>query len=100
MQNFKRTVEISEGSQSSHQNGNHSTYGVLHGGHIPPPLSMNSVLLLQVVIERLVVVDISPLNPHVELDPTDKSEWNMEHYFHSMKAVHFDQSLSMSKVAY
>ena len=61
---------------------------------------MNSVLLLQVVIERLVVVDISPLNPHVELDPTDKSEWNMEHYFHSMKAVHFDQSLSMSKVAY
>ena len=26
---FKGTVEINEGSQSSHQNGNHSTYGML-----------------------------------------------------------------------
>ena len=29
VKNFKETVEINKGSQSSHQNGNHSTYGVL-----------------------------------------------------------------------
>jgi hypothetical protein len=51
-----------------------------------------------VEIDRLVVVDISPLNPHQELDPTDKSAWNMEHYFHCMKVVQFDQNLSISKV--
>ena len=54
-------------------------------------------LLSQVAVESLVVVDISPLNPP-PVDPTDKSSWNMEHFFHCMKAVKFDQSLSMSKV--
>jgi abhydrolase domain-containing protein 11 len=45
-------------------------------------------------IDKLVVVDISPLNQ--EFDVTSSNEWNMEHYFHCLKAVEFDQSLSLS----
>ena len=46
-------------------------------------------------IEKLVVVDISPLNQ--EFDVTSSNDWNMEHYFHCLKAVQFNQSLSISQ---
>jgi len=46
-------------------------------------------------IEKLVVVDISPINQ--EFDVTSSNEWNMEHYFHCLKAVEFNQSLSISQ---
>jgi len=46
-------------------------------------------------IEKLVVVDISPLNQ--EFDVTSSNEWNMEHYFHCLKAVDFKQSMTISQ---
>jgi len=49
----------------------------------------------EIDIDRMIVVDISPLNQ--EFDVTSSNEWNMEHYFHCLKAVHFDQKLTISK---
>ena len=46
-------------------------------------------------IEKLAVVDISPLNQ--EFDVTSSNEWNMEHYFHCLKAVNFNQSVTISQ---
>ena len=46
-------------------------------------------------VEKLVVVDISPLNQ--DFDVTSSSEWNMEHFFHCLKAVQFKQNLSISQ---
>ena len=63
-------------------------------------------------IEKLVVLDISPVNQ--SFDVTSSNEWNMEHFFHclkvcfklpqdsgvimvSLQAVKFDQSLPISQ---
>merc|ERR1719347_1213298 len=46
-------------------------------------------------IDKLIVLDISPVNQ--TFDVTSSNEWNMEHYFHCLKAVVFDQSLPISK---
>jgi len=46
-------------------------------------------------IEKLIVLDISPINQ--KFDVTSSNEWNMEHYFHCLKAVNFNQSLSLSQ---
>ena len=46
------------------------------------------------LLDKVVVVDISPVNQ--TFDVTSSNEWNMEHYFHCLKAVTFDQSLSIS----
>jgi len=58
-------------------------------------LMMLSCLKHQVAIDRMVIVDISPINQ--EFDVTSSNEWNMEHYFHCLKAVNFNQSLTISK---
>ena len=41
------------------------------------------------LVEALVVVDVSPVNQRFNLE--DGSEWNMDHFFHAMKAVKFLQ---------
>ena len=43
------------------------------------------------------MVDISPLNQR--FDTTSSNEWNMEHYFHCLKAVVFDQNTTISQVS-
>merc|ERR1719189_382018 len=45
-------------------------------------------------IDKLIVLDISPINQ--KFDVTSSNEWNMEHYFHCLKNVQFNQSLSVS----
>jgi len=45
-------------------------------------------------IDKLIVLDISPINQ--TFDVTSSNEWNMEHYFHCLKSVKFNQSLSVS----
>jgi len=45
-------------------------------------------------IDKLIVLDISPINQ--TFDVTSSNEWNMEHYFHCLKSVKFNQSLSIS----
>jgi len=45
-------------------------------------------------IDKLIVLDISPINQ--KFDVTSSNEWNMEHYFHCLKSVTFNQSLSVS----
>lgn len=47
----------------------------------------------EISIDKMIVVDISPLNQ--EFDETSSNEWNMEHYFHCLKSVTFDQTKSL-----
>ena len=47
------------------------------------------------LVEKLVVVDVSPVN--IEFDVTDSTEWNMSHFFYAMKAVEFPQNVSISQ---
>ena len=47
------------------------------------------------MVESLAVVDVSPVNR--SFDVTDATEWNMEHFFHSMLAVEFKQDANMSE---
>ena len=47
------------------------------------------------LVDKLVVVDISPVNK--EFDVTDATEWNMSHFFHAMLAVNFPQDVAISK---
>ena len=44
-------------------------------------------------IEAMVVVDISPINQKFNLE--DGSDWNMDHFFHALKAVEFLQPLDI-----
>ena len=39
-------------------------------------------------IEKLIVLDISPINQ--KFDVTSSNEWNMEHYFHCLKVNFLD----------
>ena len=48
------------------------------------------------VVDRIVVVDISPVNR--KFDVTDATEWNMSHFFHMLKSVQFPENLPTSKV--
>ena len=56
---------------------------------------MAAALAQAVQVERLIVVDISPLNQ--EFDTTSSSEWNMEHFFHCLKAVKFPHGGTLSQ---
>jgi len=47
------------------------------------------------LVEKLVVVDVSPVN--VTFDVTDSTEWNMAHFFYAMKAVQFPQNTTISQ---
>jgi hypothetical protein len=47
------------------------------------------------LVDRLAVVDVSPVNK--VFDVTDATEWNMEHYFHSMLAVEFAEGVNISQ---
>ena len=46
---------------------------------------MLAALEERLVLDKLVIVDISPVNQ--TFDTTSSNEWNMEHYFHCLKAV-------------
>jgi pimeloyl-ACP methyl ester carboxylesterase len=48
------------------------------------------------VVDRIVIVDISPVNR--KFDVTDSTEWNMSHFFHLLKSVRFQDNLPISKV--
>jgi len=56
--------------------------------------SMHLALTSPSTLHSLVVVDVSPVNQ--EFDATSTSQWNMEHFFHCLKAVTFDQDLGLS----
>merc|ERR1711997_573463 len=47
------------------------------------------------LVEKLVVVDVSPEN--IEFDVTDSTQWNMAHFFYAMKAVEFPQDTTIFK---
>merc|ERR1712001_782303 len=47
------------------------------------------------IVEKLVVVDVSPVN--VNFDVTDATEWNMSHFFYAMMAVEFPQNTTISQ---
>jgi len=47
------------------------------------------------LVEKLVVVDVSPEN--VEFDVTDATQWNMSHFFYAMKSVEFPQNTTIFK---
>lgn len=65
-------------------------------GHSMGGRTVMMAALKQVLkIDKLVVLDISPVNQ--SFDVTSNNEWNMEHYFHCLKAVKFDQSLAISQ---
>ena len=55
---------------------------------------MMAALSRVIDIDKLIVLDISPINQ--KFDVTSSNEWNMEHYFHCLKSVKFNQSLSVS----
>ena len=57
--------------------------------------AMLAALQEKVKLEKLIVVDISPLNQ--DFDVTSNNEWNMEHYFHCLKAVNFRQDVNISQ---
>ena len=70
---------------------------------------MQLALTSSLPLDKVVVVDVSPVNQvkpfkrtnqnllaSKEFDVTSSSQWNMEHFFHCLKAVTFDQSLSIS----
>ena len=72
---------------------------------------MQLALTSSLPLDKVVVVDVSPVNQvksfkqtnhnllaSKEFDVTSSSQWNMEHFFHCLKAVTFDQSLSISGV--
>jgi len=61
------------------------------GGRTVMWTALNSM----VNIEKLIVLDISPINQ--EFDVTSSNEWNMEHFFHCLKAVEFNQKVSISQ---
>jgi len=48
----------------------------------------------EINLSQLIVVDISPVNQ--QFDVTSSNEWNMEHYFHCLKAVTFSPGLQIS----
>ena len=48
------------------------------------------------VVDRMVIVDISPVNR--KFDVIDSTEWNMSHFFHLLKSVRFQDNLPISKV--
>jgi len=56
--------------------------------------SMHLALTQPSTTHSLVVVDVSPVNQ--EFDATSTSQWNMEHFFHCLQAVTFDQALGLS----
>ena len=50
---------------------------------------MYTALSFPNLVEAMVVVDISPINQKFNLE--DGSDWNMDHFFHALKAVRFLQ---------
>merc|ERR1712113_257493 len=75
------------------QLGHVSLVGHSMGGRTTMQLALTSNLPL----DKVVVVDVSPVNQ--EFDVTSSSQWNMEHFFHCLKAVTFDQSLAFNEYA-
>jgi len=57
--------------------------------------AMLAALQDKVNLEKLIIVDISPLNQ--DFDVTSNNEWNMEHYFHCLKSVNFRQDVNISQ---
>ncbi len=47
------------------------------------------------LVQNLVVVDVSPVNRN--FDAMSSSQWNMSHFFHTMKSVEFPQDKTMSE---
>ena len=62
---------------------------VLLGHSMGGRTAMYAALRNPDIVERLVVVDVSPVN--IDHDPSSSSDWNMAHIFHAMKAVNFMQ---------
>ena len=56
---------------------------------------MYTALKFPELVHSLIVVDISPINQKFNLE--DGSEWNMDHFFHAMKAVEFLQPPDVEK---
>jgi len=56
---------------------------------------MMAALTNMVEVDKLIVLDISPINQ--KFDVTSSNEWNMEHFFHCLKAVNFNQSMTLSQ---
>lgn len=56
---------------------------------------MLSALQNPELVDKLVVVDISPVNQ--TFDESDPTEWNMAHFFHAMLAVEFPQDVPISQ---
>ena len=62
---------------------------VLVGHSMGGRTCMYTALSCPDLVDALVVVDVSPINQRFNLE--DGSEWNMDHFFHAMKAVKFLQ---------
>ena len=63
------------------------------------PVNQVVVVLVQVVVVVTVVVQVLVVDKSSfgqEFDATSTSQWNMEHFFHCLKAVTFDQDLGLS----
>ncbi len=57
---------------------------------------MYTALTRPEVVDRIVIVDISPVNQ--KFDVTDSTELNMSHFFHLLKSVRFQDNQPISKV--
>lgn len=84
--------QMSEDMRSLIQNDEKCTLiGHSMGGRTAMYLALTNPSL----VEKLVVVDVSPEN--IEFDVTDSTQWNMAHFFYAMKAVEFPQDTTVFK---
>ena len=75
--------------QGQHIQENHSKSAILVGHSMGGRTCMYTALSYPELVEAMVVVDISPINQKFNLE--DGSSWNMDHFFHALKAVKFLQ---------
>jgi len=73
----------------------HSKSVILIGHSMGGRTCMYTALRSPDLVHSMIVVDISPVNQKFNLE--DGSEWNMDHFFHAMKAVNFLQPSEVEK---
>ena len=73
---------------------NESKSAILVGHSMGGRTCMYTALAFPQLVKALVVVDVSPINQKFNLE--DGSDWNMDHFFHAMKAVKFLQKSDVS----
>ena len=89
-------ISLIEKEQENNNYGVEDSKSVILIGHsMGGRTCMYTALRSPDLVHSMIVVDISPINQKFNLE--DGSEWNMDHFFHAMKAVKFLQSSEVEK---